>query len=396
MTMTRHLRLPLYLTLFLGLVRSVSAQAWSQLAPNGGPPSPRLYSSAVYASASGRLIVFGGYSGSLLNDLWILNRAGTSSWQQQIPQGAQGSPPPRASNSAVYDPSSNRMIIFGGETPGVTNNVWILTNADGTTGTPTWTQRFPTNPPPSRTLQTAVYDPVSNRMIIYGGQNAPSGGAFLGDIWVLTNANGTEPTPSSWIMLSPNGPLPTSRSHHMAAYDSTLNKMVIYGGEGLVDTWVLSNANGLGGSPQWTLLAPSGQLPSQISDTRSMYDPQSQRLILFGGFTSSDVTKTNATFVLINAMGIGSPTWQSLNPSGTLPSPRCCWAGGYDQLGNALIVFGGQSTTFLNDTWVLTNANGLAGAQLTVSQVSPNDGGNAGTATVALTGADSIGSPSGS
>lgn len=172
----------------------------------------------------------------------------------------------------------------------------------------------------------------------------------------------------------------------MAAYDSTLNKMVIYGGEGLVDTWVLSNANGLGGSSQWTLLAPAGQPPTQISDTRGMYDPQSQRLILFGGLTSSS-TKTNETFILINAMGIGSPTWQSLNPPGTLPSPRCCWAGGYDQLGNALIVFGGQSTTFLNDTWVLTSANGLAGTQLSVSQVAPNHGGNAGTATVSLTGA---------
>jgi hypothetical protein len=344
--------------------------------------------------------VFGGdtqgtASSPYLNDLWILsgaNGTGISAWQQGIAQGAAGSPSPRENSTAVYDQSSNRMIMFGGDADGGGfNDLWILLNADGTSGTPTWVQQFPTNPPPGRSVHTAVYDPATNRMIIYGGQTAASFGTFLGDAWVLTNANGTEASPPAWIRLSPNGSIPTARSHHVAAYDSTLNKMVIYGGEGLVDTWVLSNANGLGGSPQWTLLAPTGQPPPQFGDTHSMYDPQTQRLIIFGGSTPAGPS-TNATVVLINATGSGSSVWQTLTPAGTLAFPRAGWAGGYDQTHNVLIVFAGEdvigpgNAPVLNDTWVLTNANGIVGPQLTVNQASPNHGGNAGTATVALTG----------
>jgi len=399
---------PVMLFLF---VQAALGQAWLQLAPSGALPNGRVAAYVVFSPASNRLIVFGGYAAHttspylILNDLWILtgaNGTGTAAWQQVYAQGAAGSPSPREGGTAVYDPSSNRMIIFGGDndtynTPAF-NDVWVLANADGTGGTPTWTQLFPANPPPGLTYQSSEYDPATNRLIVFGGISAPQlPFTFSNDVWVLTNANGTEATPPAWIHLSPSGALPSARFCHMAGFDPTQNELIVYGGRssnaGLgfyPDTWVLRNANGSGGTPAWTQLSPSGQ-PVQGSCGLSAYDPASQRLIVFSG---SPITfpDTNATFVLTNALGGGSPAWQQLNPSGSLPLGRDQAGGAYDQVHNELVMFAGEDYSAagngitLNDTWVLTSANGIVAQQISVSQLFPNHGGNAGTVTVQVIG----------
>ncbi len=129
-----------------------SAQSWSLLTPTAPLPVPRDISAAVYSSASNRLILFGGYPHvtPYINDLWILSDAnglGTPTWTQVIPNGAPGSPPARGGAVMVYDAQDNRAILAGGESafPALANlnDVWVLINADGTTGNPTWTQLNP-------------------------------------------------------------------------------------------------------------------------------------------------------------------------------------------------------------------------------------------------------------
>ena len=175
----------LFLVLFPTLA---SAQAWIQLAPTGGPPQDRVAPGAAYIPSANRLLIFGGYpvhtAGSNVptNDLWALdgaNGSGTAQWTQLIPSDATGSPSGRLSAPMFYDPSSNRMILFGGESSANfygLNDVWILTNADGLTGTPTWSQLSVTGSTPGpRTNLAAAYDPNTNRLIIYGGVNEQNG-----------------------------------------------------------------------------------------------------------------------------------------------------------------------------------------------------------------------------
>src|SRR5439155_11054964 len=142
-----------------------------------------------------------------LNDVWKLTNAnglgGTATWSQLTPDGPL--PPVRSNHSAVYDAANNRMIIYGGcgaplrvppSCQPIANDVWVLSNADGTTGTPTWTQLFPTgSPPPARQGHQAVYDPTTNSMIVWAGQNGALGEncATYSDVWVLSNANGLPP-----------------------------------------------------------------------------------------------------------------------------------------------------------------------------------------------------------
>src|SRR5690349_17633852 len=76
------------------------------------------------------------------------------------------------------------------------------------------------------------------------------------------------------------------------------------------DVWVLSNANGLGGPPVWTQLQPIGGPPSGITEGAAIYDPVNNRMTAFGGADSSFFNFTNAVWVLTNANGQGgTPEW---------------------------------------------------------------------------------------
>ena len=94
---------------------------------------------------------------------------------------------------------------------------------------PAWIQLSPTpdptyGAPGVRLAHTAVYNPTTNRMIVFGGQAGPSGG-LLNDVWVLSNADGTGGTPA-WIKLNASGG-PGARMLHQAVYDAANNRMIV-------------------------------------------------------------------------------------------------------------------------------------------------------------------------
>jgi hypothetical protein len=66
--------------------------------------------------------------------------------------------------------------------------------------------------------------------------------ALANDVWVLSNANGLAGTPA-WTQLTPTGE-PTKRYGHSAVYRSSNNRMIVFGGLSVLglanDVWVLS------------------------------------------------------------------------------------------------------------------------------------------------------------
>ena len=86
------------------------------------------------------------------------------------------------------------------------------------------------------------------------------GGAIL--LLVLTFVS--QAAAQTWIELLPSGGPPSERSSHSAVYDSNTNRMIVFGGDPNIggcfgrtnDVWVLENANGLGGTPNWLQLYP--------------------------------------------------------------------------------------------------------------------------------------------
>jgi hypothetical protein len=239
------------------------------------------------------MIVFAGAQGvaspsPCLNDVNVLEYAtgvgGTAAWDLQNPIG--GPPRPRYGHTAVYDADDNLMIVFGGSDCSATyfNDVWVLRNANGQGGTPAWSQLIPDGAAPvPRAFTSAVYDSTNSRMIVFGGFN----GNYLGDLWVLVNANGMGGTPV-WIQVSPGGSTPSPRQGHSAVYEAATNRMIVFGGQTggqtrVAEAWVLSNANGLRGSPSWSLMAPNTATPQARSLHSAVFVPTSSKMIIFGG-----------------------------------------------------------------------------------------------------------------
>ena len=98
--------------------------------------------------------------------------------------------------------------------------------------------------PANRLQHVAIYESSSNTMTIFGGSGAHM---FLGDTWVLSHANGLGGTPV-WTRLSASGPVPSGRYNNVGV-DTVNNLMVMFGSgfqEGpLWSTWVLTHPNGM-------------------------------------------------------------------------------------------------------------------------------------------------------
>jgi hypothetical protein len=119
----------------------------------------------------------------------------------------------------------------------------------------------------------------------------------LDELWELRlDGNG------AWRRLDPPGPRPSAREEHCAIYDPVHQEMLIYGGVGigtdygrsqivaLHDAWALS----LGESPQWRSLG-AGPDRSGRWGHRAIYDPAGSRMIVSGGWGSIGSTVALAT-----------------------------------------------------------------------------------------------------
>src|SRR5206468_7977824 len=93
-----------------------------------------------------------------------------------------GTPPARRSgHRAIFDPDRDRMIVLGGGNESeITNDVWELSLS----GTPTWSQIFPSGPaPPFRSGFCVAYDRARSRMLMFGGYRATG---VCDDVWSLS------------------------------------------------------------------------------------------------------------------------------------------------------------------------------------------------------------------
>jgi hypothetical protein len=219
----------------------LNISAWNSISPSGTPPSARSDHTAIYDPVRRRMIVFGGGAGigSFLNEVWSLSLPsdGPIAWAKLTPSGTP--PSARSDHTAIYDPVGDRMLVFGGfNGSSYLNDVWALSLS----GTPVWTQLAPSGTPPSALAgHTAIYDQANNRMLVFGGFN---GSGLLNDVWALSLSG----TPA-WPKLTPSGTPSSGRSGHTATYDQANNRMLVFGGTGessyLNVVWALS----LSGTP---------------------------------------------------------------------------------------------------------------------------------------------------
>ena len=259
----------------------------------GGPPV-RYSQSAFYDSVTNGLFVFAGaHAGTLFfNDYWEASDVIGSSnltWTQLLPKGTK--PSARWGHTGLYDSASNRMMVFAGATGASTcvNDYHVLEFANGQGGTVTWLTVVPSVTAPAiRTRHASVYDPSTNTLIIFGGFNCKS--TYYNDVWILSNANDLTAQPS-WKQLLTTGTKPAVRESSSAVYDSFTNSLIVYGGDKggapLGDIWILSHANGTGGTPTWTELSPSNNGPGARSGHTATYDTVNNLMTIYAGFNGA-------------------------------------------------------------------------------------------------------------
>jgi hypothetical protein len=313
---------------------------------DAGPPvpGPRRNATAIVDPVRNRLLLFGGsYNseyqyGPILNDVWALPLTGPPIWTQLAPAGdslAGGLPAPRFAHVAIYDPVRDRMIVFGsGQQPGQ-NDVWAL----GLSGDPAWTKLAPAGTAPlPRIFASAVYDPVRDRMILFGGVSLYQ---WHNDVWALS-LSGTPTWSPIDPPIGPAGERPSGRYAQTAIYDPVRDRIVICGGEGGDNNaWALP----LSGTEAWQRLATPGSSPLPRQGQSAIYDPTADRMVLFGGSTGYFLL--NDTWALPLS---GDPVWSRIVSPTPTPAPRGAHVAVFDPAGGRMVVFGGPA---LNDTWAL-------------------------------------------
>jgi hypothetical protein len=186
----------------------------------------------------------------------------------------------RSGSSITIDEARHQLYLFGGmcdtiaynSTDRLTNGLWRMTLGDSAV----W-QRLKSRGGPmlGRSQASIVHDPVRDRLVVFGGQRV---GTMTNEVWTysLTDTLG-------WQRLIIGGLLPRQRSSHGAVYDSTGDRMVVYGGQDadntLSDLWALDFTP----TPHWERLLPSGLAPDPRSGMGMVFDPDSLRILIAGG-----------------------------------------------------------------------------------------------------------------
>src|SRR5262245_28871785 len=139
--------------------------------------------------------------------------------------------------------------------------------------TPCFAQSWREAPLPARAGHCAAYDPVSQAMWVFGGLE---GSTRRGDVWALSLPN---PGPPRWRAVTPAGTPPSARSGHTGIYDPVRQRLIVFGGNDGArsnQVWALSS---LQFGPTWTQLTPLGTPPSPREDHSAIYDPVGDRMI---------------------------------------------------------------------------------------------------------------------
>lgn len=309
-------------------------------------PCPRSYSCMITDSINARMILFGGMNvgmpgGQYFNDVWSLD-LNDEVWHLVEPSGP--APSPRIEAAAVYNPVGNEMIIFGGRAgDSYYNDIWSL---DLTMGSEAWTQLSPIGTPPSpRTCAKTIIDPINNRMIMFGGSTITSG---FDETWSL------DLNTLTWSLLNPSGTPPAARFAHCAIYEPNGHQMVIFAGSDwgqpiMSDVWSLDLTYG---SEAWQQLFPGGEQPGPRTQHFCIHDPINNDMIIGFGYDYPPFINYNDIW----ALDFNSLAWNRIFPQGMNVEGRRASSAAHDPFSHQIVIFGGNqaNTYYFGDTYVVT------------------------------------------
>lgn len=241
---------------------------WDVRAPRG--PVPRAGAAVAYDAGSGLVVLFGGAVGSCnypacaehIDDTWVYDPV-ANTWEERSPAT---SPPGRHGHTMAYDAQSDRVVLFGGDTgTRWLGDTWAY-DVDGDT----WVEVTTEEAPWPVAQQAMAYDPVADRIVLWGGADREES-----VVWALDLETATW-SPAIW------DPAPEPASNACLVWDAAAEQMLLIGGEGLTtvqiseaitarqvlrrdEVWALDLEGGA-----WALL---GRLPTPMAGHSCADDP---------------------------------------------------------------------------------------------------------------------------
>lgn len=154
---------------------NVVSHTWMDRTNTPHPPKRCLHSS-VYAGDLGRFIIYGGQDTGPLDDIWSCNLTNFV-WTNITPAVK---PPGRFWNSIIYSKGGS-IIVFGGLASAALGDMWKFSLNTGL-----WESvNQGSIMPKARWGQTAIYIPSEDKMIMFGGE----GDSSFTDTWQFTNVS---------------------------------------------------------------------------------------------------------------------------------------------------------------------------------------------------------------
>lgn len=253
--------------------------SWTAITSTGTPPGTRERHALAWDPVGGVLVAFGGQNRPTIqlvhyDTLHVMTPSGA--WSQIPKAGAW--PAARKDAMLIWIPHLGEFLMYGGDDGANAANrfgdVWLLA-LDASGGTATWTQLAPTGTAPKQSSACVAYDPIARRVIHYGGETADGVDVNTTHVYgVDTNA---------WATITTSGGTPGGKSFNQCAWDPVSKRVVLYGGQAdgggpMVGTYTYDPDTQIWAMPP----VPAGEPPG-CSDAGAVYSDALGAMFWFGG-----------------------------------------------------------------------------------------------------------------
>ena len=315
-----------------------------ELLPSGDPLPPVQHAAASWDPVQGRVLVVGGQTYYGLLDTIFAFEAAAGSVTELTPGGDV--PAPRRGHTIVVDAVRERLILFAGQgTYDLYDDVFAL---DLSVPDGDWTALNPVgSPPPPRAFHAAAFDSTWDRMVVFGGVGIHD---TFSDTWELDFSLSDD---GEWVEILPSGDDPMPRAAACWAWSDDASTLYVAGGRSIYEVpdsmyeWILSAA----GDGVWNEVVPDLGPPDPVVSGTCAWDATMNRFVQVGGQTYYE------TLLEPQAVEFGdSPAgaWFSIDPAGPEPQPRLGACSAFSPLDNSLYLFGGaEHYALTNEVWML-------------------------------------------
>jgi hypothetical protein len=161
-----------------------NTDTWEEMHPTNSLP-PRAIHHIAYDSESDRVILWGGYFGSDLDDadlrVWAYDY-NSDTWE--VFENVDGPQMHWERGGMVYIPEQDRFLLFTGlilDDLVVAPETWFYEFDKNT-----WTKVEPKTSPPGLAMYSMTYDPSVGKVVLFGGEGtAKHGNDVKNDIWLF-------------------------------------------------------------------------------------------------------------------------------------------------------------------------------------------------------------------